>query len=216
MPDVAHVGIDDNPPAGNATEEGNAHGDDVLTDASLPGNDQNVHNGAAPAVSWGEPENYFFDEGGVQSAANFIDHQGKKTRLNDKRSLWGALGDTTQGVEGLTLRGSSFKIPPHVVATDTWNGALTNALDYGMMSLDEQEVERQRVVETTDKSLKRRWASMISKLHRNRPQPPTPNGDASPAPRTGDALRCALDRARARGDVRCHPAPRPWTRTTVR
>ena len=47
----------------------------------------------------------------------------------------------TSGVEGISLKGMEYKIPPHVAVTKTWNWALTNALNYGMMPPADQVVE---------------------------------------------------------------------------
>lgn len=179
----------------SASAVGDAVGDDLLLMDNIEVDDRII-----PAKAWGEPdaELHFFEVEGVQSMANYNDRQGKKTRLNNKDSLWMALKKGTAGNHNIQLRGMNSKIPGHVVATQTWGGALTNALNYGMMSFEEQEAERIRAG-AASKANKRKWASEIVRLHNNRPPQPLANGRAAPVVQQPDALEQALARARANG-----------------
>ena len=142
-----------------------------------------------PAEAWGEPDvnALYFDADGVQALANIYDSDNKLTRLNNKKSLWNAL---EKGGCNHSLVGSSYKIPPHVVAATTWNGALTNAVNYGMMSMDEQRVER-ACYAAASVADKRQLSTIIEQLHRKHPSSPGPRGVANEP----NALDQALDRA---------------------
>ena len=128
--------------------------DDEADDVSAAVRD-NLNDEVQPAVAWGEPDAHFFTEEGVQAIANRLDRQNKKTRLNDKSSLWRGLIAMTEGVAGLEeLDGKDYKISPNVVANETLNGALSNALNFGMMPAEEQKEERARY-HAADKSPKK-------------------------------------------------------------
>jgi len=67
--------------------------------------------------------------------ANLIDQDQKKTRLNNKYSLWDAI---TTGLHKYDhadeLRGKQCKTPTHVVATQTWSGEFTYAINFGILT----------------------------------------------------------------------------------
>ena len=165
----ADVPPDDHPP----DEVDPVDGDGALLDVEgVPGR--------RAAEAWGEPELFSFDVEGVQEMANALDHRDKRTSLNDKRSLWNALEVGVIGM-GISLRGKNFKIPTNVVAADSWNGAFTNALNFAMSSLLEQEDERIRF-NASSNAEKKRWRKRVNKLHKQRPPPPLGNGRPAPEP----------------------------------
>ena len=106
----------------------------------------------------------------MRAIANAVDFRGRKTRLDDQDSLWRALRKGTHRVEGVSSTGM-HKIPPHVVAVRTWNGALTNAVMYGMMSSEEQADQR-RAGETAGAFSQMVWRRAIQRLHDHRPSSP--------------------------------------------
>ena len=125
---------------------------------------------------------HYFAEDGVQAIANRMEHQNEETRLNNKLSLWGNLTKRTSAVEDVSLTGANLTIPPHVAATETVNGALTNALKYGMMPLEDEAMECISFHVAENSSI-RKWASMVSRLHHHRLLSPLAGGRLSP----GDA-----------------------------
>ena len=61
------------------------------------------------------------------TVANRKDFQGKLPRLNNKDSLWSGL--RSLDLPDITYR-SSHRIPPHVVATTSWESSTNNAVIY--------------------------------------------------------------------------------------
>ena len=82
-------------------------------------------------MAWGEPGDYVTKEVAA-AVANSLDHQNKKTRLNNKKSIGKAMQQLKLGDEDDTIA-LNEKVPLNVLCARSWQeGALTNIVEYSM------------------------------------------------------------------------------------
>ena len=94
-------------------------------------------------MAWGEPGDYVTKEVAA-AVANSLDHQNKKTRLNNKKSIGKAMQQLKLGDEDDTIT-LNEKVPLKVLCARSWQeGALTNIVEYSMGTKGERNRERQK------------------------------------------------------------------------